>query len=169
MEQDSAIRVRGPVAAPPHRPDGSLYRFELIPPDDRWRAYADDPAALLAELIPGYLGMDPDRRQMARTELAISTQVWQQAQVLVRLGTEGCDPDHLAVLRGNRDEQPGIETWTAPIPLILVESFYQPDGELPRPVAIAPGEIIWLDPCEDESLLASLHYVGAIVLAVITQ
>jgi hypothetical protein len=53
----------------------------------------------------------------------------------------------------------------APVPLVLVAAFYQPVGEHPRPAAVPPGQLRWLDPASEESLLRSLHRVGVVVLA----
>jgi hypothetical protein len=35
----------------------------------------------------------------------------------------------------------------------------------PRPAEVPPGELFWLDPASDESLLRSLHRAGVVVLA----
>ncbi|WP_431932167.1 hypothetical protein [Micromonospora sp. RP3T] len=45
----------------------------------------------------------------------------------------------------------------------MVEGAYAPAGHLPRPVADPPAEILWIDPASDETLLRSLHYLGALV------
>jgi hypothetical protein len=70
-----AITITGRPAAAPRRPDGELYRFELIDPGGRWRAYADEPAALTAELIGGYADLSETDRARARTDLAVRAQV----------------------------------------------------------------------------------------------
>ena len=46
------------------------------------------------------------------------------------------------------------------MPLVLVSSFYEPDGPLPRPVALPPAQVLWIDPASDETLLTSLHEAG---------
>jgi hypothetical protein len=165
----TAIRIpqtpagANPVA--PRRPDGTLYRFELIDPDGRWRAYADGAGPLLAELVRGYATAPPERQRRARLDLAIQTQVLTQAGLLAERGTDGCTAEEQAVLEGDRDTPPEVDTWSAPVPLLLVENFYRPTGVLPRPRAEGTGEIVWIDARDEEALLRSLHRLGRLVLA----
>jgi hypothetical protein len=84
-----------------------------------------------------------------------------QALLLADHGTDGCDPAEVAVLAGDRRTPPAVATWSAPLPLILVEGCYAPDGPLPRPT----GDLVWIDPRTDEALLRSLHGIGWIALA----
>jgi hypothetical protein len=165
---ERAVRVyaRDGGGPPPRRPDGGLYRFELIDKDGRWRAYADDPDALVAELLPSdYLRADAAFRLRARTDFAVRVQVICQATLIADRGLVGCDPEQVAVLRSDRATPPQVRSWSAPVPLILVEGAYQPGGPLPRPEATPPGVIVWIDPRDDEALLRSLHNLGWIVLA----
>lgn len=153
------------VPAPPRRSDGDLYRFELVEPEGRWRAYSDDASLLVGELIQGYVEADEAIRGRARRELAVYAQVVTQALVVVDRGTDGCSADDLAILEGMRDEQPRVDLWTAPVPLLLVEDYYAPAGVLPRPLIVEPGEVIWIGAGSDESLLRSLHRIGWLTLA----
>jgi hypothetical protein len=79
-----------------------------------------------------------------------------QAEAAAEGEVGGCTEEQRAVLLGARDVQPAVAEWSAPVPLVLVTSYYAPDGPQPRPVE-AGGDITWLDPQTDESLLLSLH------------
>jgi len=155
----------GPVTAPV-RSDGQAYRYELIYDGGRWRAYADDFPLLVAELIDGYAELtDEAERAAARTDYAVRVQVISQAQLIVDRSLDECAPEDEAVLMGTRDTPPVVETWRAPVPLVLVTSFYAPHTDTPQPTAEPPGEILWIDPSDDRSLLLSLHRIGIIVVA----
>ncbi|WP_327591334.1 hypothetical protein OHA25_60385 (plasmid) [Nonomuraea sp. NBC_00507] len=154
-----------PVSAP-QRPEGGYYDLELIYDAGRWRAYGDTPAELLELLLPGYQQQDAQQQYQARIRAAVDVQVALQAQLNSanpELVTR-CTDEQRAILVGDRDRPPAPEAWTAPMPLVLVTSFYEPDGELGRPTA-AGDAIIWLDPSNDWSLLESLHRAGWIHLA----
>src|SRR5829696_6262547 len=134
---DAVARQRvtgpGPVTAPV-RSDGRPYQYELIYDGGRWRAYADDFPALVGELIDGYADLADERaRAEARTAYAIRVQVVSQAQLNVDKPLNECTPEQESVLMGNRDTPPVVERWNAPVPLVLVASFYEPHGELPQP------------------------------------
>jgi hypothetical protein len=166
-----AIRVstrRGITPTPPRHPDGTLYQYELIDPDDRWRAYADEPADLVAELIPGYAEAGEADRAAARVSLAERLRAAFQAELLAVVD-EDEDEDELTEqqrLAFNGAADPAaITQWTGNTPLVLLEGAYAPAGTLPRPVAEPPAEILWIDPLEDGALLSSLHYLGLLVLA----
>jgi hypothetical protein len=155
----------GPVAAPV-RPDGQRYRYELIYDGGRWRAYADEFPLLVGELIDGYADLaDEAERTAARADYAVRIQVVTQAQFNVDYPLGECTPEQESVLMGNRDTPPVVETWNAPVPLVLITNFYEPRTDTPRPVAHPPGEILWIDPTDDRSLLLSLGRLGVVVVA----
>ena len=158
-----AVRVRSGAAAPPRRPDGELYRFELIDGGGRWRVYADERTDLVADLIPGYAELtDEAARLVARTNALVGAQVLAQARLITDSGTDGCTDEQKAVLLGGRDTPPVLdEDWTAPVPLVLISGFYEPHGGLPRP----GGAILWLDSGTEESYLRALRLTGLAVLA----
>jgi hypothetical protein len=149
---------------PPTRPDGGLYHYELIYDGGKWRGYADTADELLEALIPGYPDLDSDARAAARLAHAVRTQVALQAQIVAATGLAGCADTETAVLLAARDTPPAPETWAAPVPLVLVTTFYTPTGELPAPAAADPAGLIWIDPTSAETLLRSLHRAGAVQL-----
>src|SRR6266516_2978265 len=91
----------------PTRPDGTPYRFEMIFDGGGWRAYADEPADLVAELIPGYGELDsPVARAEARIAYATSAQVALQAMLNSERGLDDCDEQERQMLLGPRHQPP---------------------------------------------------------------
>jgi hypothetical protein len=153
------------LPAPPVGPDGQPYPFEMIYADGSWRAYADTPAELLALLIEGYSDLEDDAARLReRIRYAVDVSVPLQAEAAAEGDVGGCSVEQRAVLLGARDVPPAVAEWSAPVPLVLVTSYYAPDGPQQRP-AEAGGDITWLDPQTDESLLTSLHNARWISLA----
>ncbi|WP_198545892.1 type VII secretion system-associated protein [Actinacidiphila yeochonensis] len=155
-----------PARPPPLRADGTPYRYEMIHDGGARRTYADEPAALLGALLPGYADLaDPVDAARARIGHAVRTQVTTQAAVNVEAGSEGCTPEQWELLNGDRDRQPEPAEWSAPVPLLLVDCFYAPITDVPVPAAVPPGEILWLRTRTEEAYLRSLARLGVIVLA----
>jgi hypothetical protein len=165
-----ASRIRNTSAgdtapAAPGRPDGQPYDLEMIYEGGQWRGYADTTAELTSLLITGYGQLaDPDARLTARIRYAADTHVPIQAGFAAGGDLDACTPGQLAALLGARDTPPAPASWDAPVPLVLVTSFYAPAGPLPRPAA-GKGEIVWIDPESDDSLLSSLHEAEWITLS----
>src|SRR5258705_158274 len=134
----SAIRVRtrrGTTPTPPRRLDGTLYRYELIDPEDRWRAYADEPADLVAELIPGYAEAGEADRAAARVSIAERLRATFQAELLADADEDELTEERRLAFNGAVDPA-AITEGTGNTPLVLVEGAYAPAGTLPRPVAV---------------------------------
>ena len=164
----TTIRQRpgsGPPMAPVHA-DGTPYRYEMIHGGGVERTYANRFADLVAALIPGYAEIqDPVELVRVRISYAVHVQVGTQASINVGMGTADCSAREREVLSGDRAVPPVVAEWRAPVPLILLDCFYAPVTDVPRPVAVAPGEILWLRPATDADLLLSLAELGAIVLS----
>jgi hypothetical protein len=150
----------------PLRSDGESFRYEMIYDGGQWRAYASELPILLGELIPGYanLATDADRLH-SRVQHSVGMQVRLQAVVNLSPRLSECTSDQIAVLMGSRDLPPTVERWEAPVPLVLVSTYYDPHTPEPRPSTEPPGEIIWLDPSDDTNYLLSLDAADVIVLA----
>jgi hypothetical protein len=133
-------------------------------------------------------------RYFYRLRYAVGVQVQLQSFILSEV-EEGDDvtDEEWAVLEAPRDVPPQIEVWECPVPLVLVESYYEPDGDLPRPKGLprtpTPQEtrtgngatgssdegndldladdsnLIWLNPLTELDLLESLHRCGYVTLA----
>jgi hypothetical protein len=143
---------------PPDRPDGRPYRYELVTAD--WRGYGDTLAEIAELLIDGYEGLDENGRAAARLRYAADAQAPLQASVAAAGDLASCSAADRAVLLGPRDEPPTVADWRAPVPLVVVSAFYEPDSDLPRPRESGGGQILWIDPATDETLLVSLHEAG---------
>jgi len=156
--------------------DGGQYRYEMMVDGDKRRVYGDTPEELLGYFIPGYqLLTDEVERTTARLLYAVTVQVALQA--LLQSGMEAGmgltpTPAERAILEAPRDVPPQVTEWESEIPLVLVSSYYQPNGDLPRPTGLLgePGDdepynLIWLDPSGDMPFLLSLHRAGWLDLA----
>lgn len=178
--------VRNPRAASEQEPevplhtDGSRYPYRMIYDRSERIGYADTPAELLGLLIPGYESLGEQDQTVARIKHAVRVQVSLQAEI-----NQGVDPavwaalsdEEREVLNGPRFEQPHGwsedsefgDTWDSDIPLLLVETGYEPWTARPKPISgIAdvtnPPNIVWLRPQEEWEFLQSLAVAGEIVL-----
>lgn len=132
-------------------------------------AYADSFDDLVDVLLPGYLTWTVEQQQRARIDYAVSQAIWVQAQVWAE-NTTVLTPDQEALLGAPRvgDSAPtGI--WDASVPLVVVASSYAPYTTIAIPVGqgtTQEGEpSVWvLDPTSEETLLTTLHEVGAVRL-----
>ena len=156
----------------PHRPDGGLYRFEMIFDGGRYRAYADSVTELCEQLIPGYAELEDDVSQAAaRIQHAVRAQVLLQAAIVVDADLAGCSGEEQEVLLGPRHVPPTLEVWEADVPLVLVDTYYEPVGRLPQPEGRPRGggpegsNLIWLRPGDEAELLASLADAGVVVVS----
>ena len=160
----------------PTKEGGGQYRYEMMVDAGKRRVYGDTPEELLQYFIPGYqLLTDEVERTTARLLYAVTVQVALQALfqsgMEVRMGLTPT-PAERAILEAPRDVPPQVTEWESEIPLVLVSSYYQPDGELLRPTGLLgepgydePYNLIWLDPSGDMPFLVSLHQAGWLNLA----
>jgi hypothetical protein len=142
----------------------------MIFADFGYRAYADATAELCEALIAGYADLPDERaRFKARILNAVTQQVHLQAELNDQGGLELCTEAEREVLLGPRHLQPRVGQWECAIPLVLVDVYYEPYGEIPRPVAAAEtgddGRLIWLSPMTEDAYLRSLAQAGALDLA----
>jgi hypothetical protein len=133
-----AVLTRNPregvVPDVPHRPDGGLYRFEMIFDGGRYRAYADTVTELCEQLIPGYAELEDDISQAAaRIQHAVRAQVLLQAAIVADADLSGCNGEEQELLLGPRHVPPAIEVWEADVPLVLVDTYYEPLARYPGP------------------------------------
>lgn len=164
----TTVRTRPdhPQAPAPVHADGTPYRYEMVHGGGAKRTYADTSADLVAALIPGYADLqDPVELARARIVHAVHVQVTTQASINVALGTAACSAPEREVLGADRTAPPVLAQWSAPVPLVLLDCFYAPVTDVPRPVALAPGEIRWLRPATDRDHLRSLAGLGVIMVA----
>lgn len=160
----------------PERPQGGLYRFELIFDGGRYRAYADTLTELCEQLIPGYAALEDDVGQAAaRIRHAVQAQVHLQATIVADTDLSGCSAEESELLLGSRHIPPTTRTWEADVPLVLVDTYYEPLGALPRPHGRPRNgggpdtNLIWLRPGDEADLLESLADAGVVVISELPQ
>ena len=156
----------------PRRPDGAQYRFEMISNGGNDRVYADTITELVEALIPGYdevaTGSDAD---LQRLLYAVRIQVELQAALYNASPLGSCDEAEREIILAPRDTPPEVGTWTADVPLVLVETYYEPIGMRPRPTGqprsggADDSNLIWINPLDELTLIQSLADAGVIVAA----
>jgi hypothetical protein len=143
----------------PTKSDGSYYQYELIDSAAWARVYSDDIKELMEYLIPEYTG-----EYTQRLNHAISMQVKIQAQILSYYLDADVTDEEYSILVGPRHIQPEIKLWTSQVPLILIDSFYEPYTNTTPPVGnfIEKNDnILWIEVAKSESTyLKSLDYLG---------
>ena len=156
----------------PRRPEGGLYRFEMIFDSGRYRAYADTVTELCEQLIDRYAALDDDVAQAAaRIQHAVRVQVQLQAALVAEADLSRCSPEEQELLLGSRHVPPVLEVWEAHVPLVLVDTYYEPLGQLPRPQGrprsggLAGSNLIWLRPGDEADLLTSLADAGVVIVS----
>ena len=164
------IRTRNASSAatpldPPKKDNGSNYLFEMIYDGGSWRGYSDTPTELMEGLIPEYPELiSPKEKAAARIRLALRLQVQLQAVLAASEDFAQCSAEQQQAILAPRDTPPVVSRWDAPVPLVLVTTFYKPAGRLPRTEG-PDGSLIWIEPDDEWSLLVSLHKAGVIHLA----
>lgn len=152
----------------PMRPDGKRYRYEMVCDHGWTRLYDDSITGFLCHLIPGYTRLDEDQRLAARIRHAIDIQVNLQAQLNLFFDEIIRTPEEEIILNTPKHNQPIIESWGCPVPLVILDAFYFPYSTTPRPYSeiedvAMPSNIWWLRPAEDEmAYLVSLHDISFI-------
>jgi hypothetical protein len=159
------MEADGPVSPPTHE-DGKGYRYCMYFRNDADVAFSDTYDELMDVIIPGYEEMDDAEQAYQRIRLAQAAAAQIQAMILAEIEEDAVSPEEYAILTAPRGaKQPEANWWTSDVPLVVVETSYQPFTDVPRPAsgisaaADAPN-LIWLRPAENEELLLSLHEVG---------
>lgn len=173
----AAVITRNPLAEetpaliePPHKDDGSGYRFEMIYEGGVSRAYADTAVDLLDCLIPGYASMSSEERLTARVGYATALLAPAQAAVLSQVDQTALSEAERAVLLAPRYEPIAIEEWDSETPLVLLDVHYAPHSDLLAPRSTLedvadPRNIVWIRVVDEFDLLVSLTRIGYIDLA----
>lgn len=173
-------RPAHPTPPPPRTQQGQLYRYEMIYDSGHRRAYANTLTELCTALIEEY---DPDtiaarladqhpasaqrdrhtNRTLDRLRIlyTVKVQIWLQALINSQADLDHVTPHQRGVLRGQRTTQPAIDHWHTSVPLVLSTHEYQPHGPLAKP----DGNIIWINPRDEQTLLTTLNKTGWIHLA----
>lgn len=163
------LEIDGPVAAPVHD-DGKGYRYCMYFNSDIDVAFADTYEELLDVMIPGYSEMSEEDQVFHRIKLAQTAAAQTQAMILASLEDNEVTDEEYQVLSAHRGlPQLRADWWTSEVPLVIVETSYQPFTDVPRPAsalsatADAPN-LWWVRPVEEEDFLISLHEIGFVRL-----
>jgi len=159
-----------PLAIPSHD-DDTPYRFEMVFDGASKRAYADTWTELVEALIGGYAdAASSEKADEMRLLYAVRIQVELQAEIVAAAVGYKLTDREAEILLGDRHTQPRVGMWRSEVPLVLVTSYYQPDGEVDRPIGRPPGgdadsNLIWLDPTDEQTLIASIDAAGIASIA----
>lgn len=154
----------------PVKADGSPYRFEMLFNGMVDRAYADTADDLLECMIPQYTRMPAAERLAARLQHATRTQVTVQADInWSHNNLMDCTPEEQIILSASRATPPDMREWSSPVPIVLVDVFYAPIGQIPQPISTIsdvndPPNILWLRVEDEYEYLISLGRCGFIAL-----
>lgn len=164
------LEADGPLIPPLHE-DGTSFNYCMYTDGNMNVAFADDVEDLLNVLIPGYLAMSEADKDFSRIRLAQTVAAQVQAEIIFDVDPSLVSEEEWKALTAPRGvSQPRADWWTCEIPLVVVETGYEPYTNVPRPAsAVADGRIdaenLWfLRPADEEDFLFSLHEVGYIRL-----
>lgn len=159
----------GPVT-PPEHPDGKSWPYCMYYRDGLAVAFADSYSELILALIPGYQEMDEGDKAFHRIRLAQGAAAQVQGRILAQVEqTDVSDAEWQVLVAPRGEEQPRADWWTSEVPLVIVETSYEPFTDVPRPASglespDASTNIWWVRPEEEEDFLISLHEIGFIRL-----
>lgn len=152
--------------------DGEKWQYAVT--TDHGTIFADSATAALGVLIPGYADIPDttegnDTATVARWEFAAQVAQMVQERVAAEAEDAGlwvsadADEDVLTPLFTEKDSPlDGLPFWGHPVPLVLIWTDYSP--YTPR---MAPrGNVWWIDPSDELSLLKTLHEVNVLSLMV---
>ncbi len=155
----------------PTRADGSEWSHVLTLRDGS-TVYADTAEEVLAELVEGWSDMSEDARGEALVSHAADAALEAQRQRIEAAALQGrldrsdaddralvqfLEADKRASLLLELPDAPGVQAdWSGAVDLVLLTTSYAPYGEHP-PIG---GRVVWLDPTDPVSYLASLRTVG---------
>ena len=161
----------GTVTPPLHEDDDSGFQYCMYLPGNFDVAFADSYEDLLSILIPDYSNMKEEEQVYQRIMLAQNAATRVQAEVLMEHDSSEVTKEEWEALNSPRSVvQPRADWWSCPIPLVVVETGYEPFTDIPRPAsALSDGNAVspnlwWIRPIEEEDFLISLHEVGYIAV-----
>jgi len=152
--------------------DGERWQYAVA--TDRGTIFADSATGILGVLIPGYADIPQStegdqQATVARWEFAAQVAQMVQERVAGEAEAEGlwdseaADEDVLTPLFQPKDQPvEDLPMWAHPVPLVLIWTDYSPYTE-----RLAPrGNVWWIDPSDELSLLKTLHEVDVLSLMV---
>lgn len=159
----------GPIV-PPVKDNGQGFQYCMYFRGDVDVAFADSYDELMDVLVPHYSEMSEEDKAFERIRLAQGAAAQIQGMILASLDEGAVSEEEWVVLAAPRSgPQPRADWWTSDVPLVVVETSYQPFTDVPRPASAKAStadadNLWWIRPAEEEELLFSLHEVGYIRL-----
>lgn len=146
---------------------GNQYSFCMFFNNETEVAFADSYFELLEALIPMYSQQDENTQEYLRIKLAQQAAAEIQAEILYTVDLETLALKEQKILTHPKHlPQLPIEWWTSEIPIVVVETAYQPYTDVIKPASShEPEDNIWrINPLEEEQFLFNLHEIGYIRL-----
>jgi hypothetical protein len=154
----------------PKKENGAGYRYCMYFNGDVDIAFADTLDEILDTLIPGYSTLTEEDQDVARIQFAQNAASTVQASILAELEDGDVSQEEYDILAAPRQlPQPTVKFWESQVPLIVVDTSYQPFTEVPMPSSALGSTIedsnVWIiSPMDSEVFLMNLHEIGFIRL-----
>lgn len=146
---------------------GNQYSFCMFFNNESEVAFADTYPELLDALIPTYLNQDENQQEYLRIRLAQHAAAEIQSEILYNIDLNNLTPQEQKILTHPKQlPQLPIEWWSSDIPVVIVETAYQPYTNVIKPASSHSIEDnIWrINPLEEEQFLLNLNEIGFIRL-----
>lgn len=164
-----APKLPGDPMPPSVDANGHSFEFCMFFDGGSSIAYADSHLDLMDVLLPGYAQWDSGKQLSERIHLATSQAIWVQAQVWADNTTPLTAHEEELLGAPRTGEHAPTGSWECQVPLVVVASAYSPFTDIAAPVGYGTTEhgesTVWMiDPSTEETLLTTLHEVGALRL-----
>lgn len=170
--------------APALKDNGENFEWRMFYNQNSEIVDADSLAECLEQLIPNYMFMNVEDAFQARVSLAKSIQMAARVTILANQDLSQLQEWETEVLSFSPDNEhlepygwgdgsgklgtlnpDAVDVWSAKVPLVLVESNFEPFTNLRRPVSsegdyVYVSNIIWLEPVTELDFLKSLSRIG---------
>lgn len=146
---------------------GNQYSFCMFYNNESQVVFADTYPELLEALIPGYMNENENEQEFLRIVSAQKAAAEIQAEILTEVNLHTLNQKERNILTHPKNlTQLSVEWWTSEIPLVVVESAYEPYTTVPRPASSHQKEDnLWrINPIEEEQFLLDLNSIGYVRL-----
>lgn len=168
-----SVLVKSNNVSVPSRPDGSLYRFELVMFGNADRFYCDSIFEIAQMLIPNFSSEKSNEQNLKAMFMhATRVQVAVQAHLELAYKEEIAElsPQELALLREPLAPSAPMK-WGSALPLVIIDALYAPFTHAPAPSAVVDDEgnsnILWIRVTGGiNEYIRSLDEIGYISLSI---
>lgn len=163
--------------APSIDENGLAFEWRMFFNNNSEIADASSLEELVDVFIPGYLELGVAERVEARVKYARGLILRLKTSILVSLtpeDREGLEPWELAFLEADpevitweKDDDETIKVWKSDFPVMLIDVFYSPYTDTPRPISKhgdfdSSENLVFFKAIDDKSFLDSLKNLGMI-------